>query len=1478
MARSTDDGHLPRKLSQPSIVSRAESSLTRSGGNAYAEISTKNKADLSAVNQDGPEFDNGSRVDVQEAERSFAELRRQLTETSMLHLGQDGKSDLEKHDPNAAFDLLAYLRGAAQTRDEHGSRPKQLGVIFENLSVTGNGGIKLPIITFFDALMGLFLSPVMALMMRIKTIPEKQIIYPMNGFLKAGEMCMVLGRPNSGCTSLLKVLTNQRVGFKSVNGQVTYGGIPAHVMAKRYKGEVVYNPEDDIHFPTLTVYQTLKFALKTKTPGNLLSQVNKAQFVDQIMDVFLKMLGISHTKHTLVGNAEVRGVSGGERKRVSIAEMMATRACVLSWDNSTRGLDASTALEYAKSLRILTNIFQTTMFVTLYQAGEGIYDQFDKVLLLNEGRCVYFGPTKEARDYMISLGYKNLPRQTTADYLTGCTDENERQFQDGIDISQIPKTPQEMEQAYLNSSMHQQMEEERLNYKNYIDQERRFQKDFMEAVKDDQAKGVSHKSPYTVSIFSQLKALVLRDIQLTLQDRVTLTVDFVNAILTAIVLGTVFLNLPTTSAGIFTRGGASFVSLLFNVFISFAELPKQMEGRPIMWRQTSFCFYRPGALAVAGAIGEIPFSFPKVFLFSFIIYLMVHFVREAGAYFTFLAIVYATYYCMSSFFRFLGAISFSYDTASRLASFTLTLMTLYSGYMVTKDSMKVWLRWIYHINPINYGFAALMINEFKRLSFTCSGLSIVPRGSNYPTDVGPNQVCTTLGSQPGSQTIRGEDYIRTAFDFNTNHLWRNFVLVCAFAGLFLLLLFLAVEGLARGSGKPSLTVFAKENAERKALNEKLQAQKADYRSGKKTQDLTGLIKTKKPFTWEALTYDVQVPGGQKRLLDDIYGYVKPGTLTALMGSSGAGKTTLLDVLANRKTTGVIGGEICIAGKKPGISFQRGTAYCEQQDVHEWTATIREAMRFSAYLRQPHEVSVAEKNAYVEEIIQLLELEDMADAMIGFPGFGIGVEARKRVTIGVELAARPQLLLFLDEPTSGLDGQSAYNIVRFLRKLASAGQAILCTIHQPNALLFENFDRLLLLKKGGRCVYFGDIGADSRVLCSYLARNGAPCPDNANPAEFMLEAVGAGSGAALGGSKDWADRWLESPEHEENKREILRLKEASLKEPAEGDEEIKELQYATPFSYQFKVVMARTNLSFFRNANYEVTRVFNHVSIALITGLTYLNASPSVDGLQLRVFAIFQGVILVPLIMAQVEPTFIMARNIYLREASSKMYSPVAFGISQFVAEMPYSLCCAITFFLLWYYPTHLQRGSDRAGYALIMMVVLEIFAVTLGQAIAALSPSIFVAVKTNAPMIIIFVMFCGVTVPKNSLPKFWRSWLYPLNPVTRFISGLLANEMHDLQVICDQKEYSVFQPPSGQTCIEWAGQFIAQSGGYILNPNDTSQCQYCQYRVGDEYLSSLDLKFGQRYRDFGIFIAFIGSNLFLMIIGARYLTHFYAKR
>lgn len=258
-----------------------------------------------------------------------------------------------------------------------------------------------------------------------------------------------------------------------------------------------------------------------------------------------------------------------------------------------------------------------------------------------------------------------------------------------------------------------------------------------------------------------------------------------------------------------------------------------------------------------------------------------------------------------------------------------------------------------------------------------------------------------------------------------------------------------------------------------------------------------------------------------------------------MGASGAGKTTCLDVLAKRKNIGVIRGDILVNGHPTGPDFARSTAYAEQMDVHEGTATVREAMRFSAYLRQPFDVPKEEKNAYVEETIDLLELHDFADAIVR----NLDPVTRKRLTIGVELASKSGLLLFLDEPTSGLDAQSARNLIRVLRRLADQGQAILCTVHQPSSLLFESFDRLLLLENGGHTVYFGDIGPNSRVVRDYFDRHGAICLQGANIAEYMLDAIGAGMAPRIG-QRDWKDIWLDSPEFQLVKEDIRELKRST----------------------------------------------------------------------------------------------------------------------------------------------------------------------------------------------------------------------------------------------------------------------------------------------------------------------------------------------
>ncbi|KAK6837992.1 hypothetical protein PG987_006273 [Apiospora arundinis] len=1299
---------------------------------------------------------------------------------------------------------------------------------------------------------------------------KRHILQGVSGQVCPGEMLLVLGRPGSGCTSLLKVLSNQRDEFPEVSGQVRYGNI-GHEEAKQFRHQIVMNTEDDMHFPTLKVSETLDFATSTKLPGSRPEHLQDArEYITKTSDSTLSSLAIGHTKDTIVGDEFVRGVSGGERKRVSLAEVMSTQAPLQCWDNSTRGLDASNALDFARVLRKAADEQRRTIIATLYQAGNGIYDCFDKVLVLaGEGREIFYGPANEAKAYFEDMGFKCPPGANIADFLTSVAVHTERTVRPGFEDS-VPNTAEEFEARFKSSQIYHRMKAAATA--------RSSDSSLVAEIEDLRLAGQMEKirtvgflsrekSPYTASFPKQVWACSKRQFQILWGDRFTNGLQLASSIVMALVTGSLMYNLPGDSSSIFRRPGALFYPILLWGLNKMSETVASFMGRPIFTRHKRLGFNRPAAYAFACAITDVPFIVVMFSLFDIVYYFMVGYQHDAGRFFTQWLVYVLITLCFASLYRLIGAWCRHFGLAAQISGFMTMVMMVYAGYLIPIPNMHPWFRWIAYINPASYAFNAVMASEMGNRQMTCVEPQFVPFGPSY--DVNQYRSCTTVGSAPGDDLINGAEYLYLQYDIHSWEIWRDVGILIAFWVFFATIAAIGFEvNLVSGAGSK---VLYDRRSQQKELAEKQDPEKTQIQGLPEQGDYAAAGST--VFTFKDISYFVHHEGKEKQLLKNVSGYVKPGQLVALMGSSGAGKTTLMDVLAQRKDSGRIEGSIMVNGKPQGISFQRTTGYCEQNDVHEPTSTVFESLVFSARLRQDYAVPDADKIAYVHQIMELLELTPLKHALVGVPGSGLSIEQRKRLTLATELVAKPSLL-FLDEPTSGLDGQSAYEICRFMRKLAASGQTIICTIHQPSAALFEAFDVLLLLAKGGRTTYFGPTGQDSSVVLDYFSRNGAAAAPDVNPAEHIVDVVQGRFGTEI----DWPEVWNASKERTEALAELERLDNGQTLEktgttsqatPVSEPTEAESKDYATPVLYQIKLVTLRQSMALWRNPDYIWNKIGLHVTNSLFGGFTFWMIGNGSFELQLRLMAVFNFVFVAPGCINQLQPLFIKNRDLFeTREKKSKAYHWLAFISAQLLSEIPVLIVCATVYFGCWYFTAGFPVKASRSGQVYLEMVLYEFLYTSIGQAIAAYSPSEVFAALANPVFIGAgLINFCGVVVPYSQIQAFWRYWIYWLDPFTYLIGGLLEPVVWDVKVQCKPNELTKIPVPPNSTCGTYLADFLSASGGYVVDPSAVDTCEYCAYTSGADYLRTMNINesyYG--WRDVGITALFCISSYGLVFL------------
>ncbi|KAL3745058.1 hypothetical protein ACJRO7_014206 [Eucalyptus globulus] len=1204
------------------------------------------------------------------------------------------------------------------------------------------------------------------------------VLRNVSGILGPGRMTLLLGPPGSGKTTLLKALMGKLDPELNFSGEVTYNGHKMHEFVP--ERTAAYISQYDIHIPQMTVRETLAFSAKCQGVGSsydmltellrrekllkikpdpyidalMKASVLKEQKEDTVTDYVLRILGLEVCADTMVGDAMIRGISGGQKKRVTTGEMLVGPVNVLFMDNISTGLDSSTTFQIVNSIRQSINIFSKTALISLLQPPPETYELFDDVLLLAEGQIVYHGPRECILEFFESMGFKCPDRKGVADYLQEVTSrKDQRQYwvKEESLYRYIPVA--EFVEAFKSFHVGRANEEElRIPF--------------------DRSKNHAAaltKSKYGASKRELLKACLSREATLMKRDAKLHILKIVQLWICSIILAMVFGQARKQHHSVedgAVQLGALYFLIHLLLFAGFFELPNTIDKLPVFYKQRDLHFYPSWAFSLPSSILCLPLSFIEVALVVCTTYFVIGFDRSVTRRVSSPNLLLKQYLALVlsgqmsyTLFRCTATLSRDHIIANTAGSFVMVWVLTFGGFVLSKARMKKWLIWGFWTSPLMYTQAAISVNEFLGESWS--------------------------HVLEGTQETLGIALLRLRGLF-TDPSW-YWISLGASIGFIVLLNVVSTLALSylNEYGK-SQAIFMTEEV----LNEK----------HKTREDGGGRKRTFLPFTplsmtFENVTYSVDMPEGfqdsqQNRLmlLNGVSGAFRPGVLTALMGVSGAGKTTLLDVLAGRKTGGYIEGNITISGhQKEQETFARISGYCEQEDIHSPFVTVYESLLYSAWLRLPQETDSKTRELFIEEVMDLIELMPLRNALVGVSNLnGLSVEQRKRLTIAVELVANPSII-FMDEPTSGLDARAAAIVMRTIRSTVDTGRTVVCTIHQPSLDIFESFDELILLTRGGREIYTGPLGPQCRTLITYfesipgVVRIG----DDTNPANWVMEVTARAQEEILGVS--FADEYKRSELYRRNEALIGELSVPSLySHPLSFPS-----KYSQSFLCQFKACLWKQHKSYWRNVPYTAARFFFTVSAALVFGFLFWDLGSkrsSKEDIFNGVGAMFSTLMFVGTqSVSLARPVIVTERLVYYRERAAGMYSSFPYAMAQVAIEIPYTIVQAVIYGTIIFAMMGYEWTATRFFLNLFFSFISILYFVYFGMMIIAVSPNQVIAAVSSGMLYSVWTLFSGMVIPRTRI-SVWLRWYAWICPVSWSMYGMVTAQYGDMHNKFDSGE------------------------------------------------------------------------------------------
>ncbi|KAG0587732.1 hypothetical protein KC19_2G187600 [Ceratodon purpureus] len=1361
--------------------------------------------------------------------------------------------DLSTHDFNHLLEKFHHttddeseqlLVKVRKRLDRVGIELPTVEVRYEDLSVQANchvGNRGLP------TLLNVVRDIVESFLDLLHILPTKKqkltILDNVSGSIKPGRMTLLLGPPSSGKTTLLLALAGKLDHNLKVKGSVTYNGHSLKEFVPQKTS--AYVSQNDLHVGELTVRETLDFSAHVQGVGpqfEILEEVTKREKqaglrpdadVDTYMkatalpgtngslavEYTLRMLGLDICADTIVGDDMRRGISGGQKKRVTTGEMIVGPMKVLFMDEISTGLDSSTTFNIVKSLRRFTHELSATVLISLLQPAPETFNLFDDVLLLSESQVVYHGPISHVAEFFESCGFKSPERKGIADFLQEVTSRKDQE-QYWIDKRKpyryvpVKKFKEEFQQFHVGTKLKDEL-----------------------ADPYDRAK--SHpsalaKQKFTISKLDLFRATFNREVVLMKRNSIVFFVKTFQITVAAFISMTVFFRTRLHQNSVGDSGSLYLNALFYAVVVimltGFGELASTIQRLPVLVRQRDMLFAPAWAYSVSAMVLSIPVSVLECGIFTCMTYYVTGYAPEASRFFKQFLLLFLIQQQAGGMLRFIGGICRTITLGYTLGWIVLLIFFMLGGFIMPRPSLPIWWRWGYWISNLSYSVNAIAVNELRAPRWDKQDLA-----SSIP------------GRSVGVSVLK-------SYGQHIQEYW-YWLGVGALIGFYILfnIGFTLSLGYMPALGKPQAIMSEEELAEKEANRtgealDKSKSRRSSSRARKSAQgrSLADIMSERKggmtpssrsrresvdhrqsmdqtrvstdqrsepdiedvesvadagtvqrgmvlPFTplsisFDDVSYYVDMPAEMRsaevtetrlQLLTKITGAFRPGVLTALVGVSGAGKTTLMDVLAGRKTGGYIEGDIRISGyPKNQETFARISGYCEQTDIHSPQITVQESLIYSAWLRLAAEIDAESKMAFVEEVLELVELKPLENALVGLPGIsGLSTEQRKRLTIAVELVANPSII-FMDEPTSGLDARAAAIVMRCVRNTVNTGRTVVCTIHQPSIDIFEAFDELLLLKRGGQVIYAGELGHNSKKLVEYfeVIPRVAKISDGYNPATWMLEVSSVEEEMQLG--VDFADIYLKSQLYQRNK---VLVNELRVPPPGSTD-----LSFPTKFPLNFIqqlwCILWKQNLTYWRSPDYNLVRGAFTFSTALICGSIFWGVGKKFSTsseLNITMGALYGSTLFICFNNAgTVQAMVSIERTVHYREKAAGMYSSIPYALAQVIIEFPYVLVQTTVYGIITYAMLQFEWTAAKFFWYYYILFISLLIYTFYGMMMVALTPNFILASIVSAFFYTLFNLFSGFLIPRPDIPPWWI-WYYWFCPLAWTIYGLVASQFGD---------------------------------------------------------------------------------------------------